>query len=320
MKIQSLMCAVVARVSSFLLFALLALSHAQPQISVRYLSTVLGDSADVLQLAQPLGMSVDAEGNIYIADTGNHRMLKCDAQGKLVREVGGFGFGEQQFDRPVDVWVDNGLNVFVADYNNQRLQRYDKDLNFISSYSSDEAHDESLQFRYPAALTLTAQGELFVADHEFNRVLRFEALGNPKASFGDFNWGEGRLERPAKIFISRRGEVWVSDSLRHAVLKYDAFGNFMGSFFFEKEATPCGLAEWEYGLIVTDRKQHRLLFLNEAGQRLSVFGKRGRAATEFETPAAVVVMRDEARSTSTRLLILDSGNNRVQLFEAQGQH
>ncbi len=302
---------------SFLLFAPFAPSQGQPKLVVRYLRTVLGDSVAGFQLAQPLGMSVDAEGNIYIADTGNQRVLKCDAQGKLVREVGGFGFGEQQFDRPVDVWVDNGLNVFVADYNNHRLQRYDKDLNFISSYSSDEARDESLQFRYPAALTLSAQGELFVADHEYNRVLRFEALGKPKASFGDFNWGEGRLERPAKIFISRRNEVWVSDSLRHAVLRYDAFGNFSNSFFFEEEAAPCGLAEWEHGIIVTDRKQHRLLFLNEAGEPLAGFGKRGHAENEFEAPAAVIVLREKAHHAPIRLLVLDSGNNRLQKFEVQ---
>ena len=292
-----------------------ALGHAQRQFVVRSLGTVLGDSTNGIRLAEPLGMSVDQQGNIYLADTGNHRVLKCDAQGNLVREVGGFGFGEQQFDRPVDVWVDNSLNVFVADYDNHRLQRYDKDLNFISAYASDEALDESLRFGYPAAVAISAQGELFVADHEFNRVLRFAALGNPKTSFGDFNWGEGRLERPAKILISLRNEVWVSDSLRHALMRYDAFGNFSGSFLFDKETTPCGLAEWEQGMIVADRKQHRLLFLNKEGERLSAFGKRGNGIDEFERPVAVLVPPQAAHAHSARLLVLDSGNNRVQRFE-----
>lgn len=294
-----------------------ALCHAQREFVVRFLGTAVGDSTSGIRLAEPLGMSVDQEGNIYLADTGNHRVLKCDTQGKLVREVGGFGFGEQQFDRPVDVWVDNGLNVFVADYDNHRLQRYDKDLNFISAYASDDALDESLRFGYPAAVAVSAQGEMFVADHEFNRVLRFEALGNPKASFGDFNWGEGRLERPAKILISRRNEIWVSDSLRHALMKYDAFGNFSGSFLFDKETTPSGLAEWEHGMIVVDRKQHRLLFLNKEGERLSAFGKRGNGIDEFERPVAVLVPPQAARAHSARLLVLDSGNNRVQRFEVQ---
>ncbi len=306
------------RALAFLLMC--EISTAQSRIEVLARGTILGDSTSAIRLSQPLGMSVDQEGNIYIADTGNHRVLKCDPQGKLVREVGGFGFGAQQFDRPVDVWVDNSLNVFVADYNNQRLQRYDKDLNFISSYSSDEALDESLRFGYPAALALSHQGELFVAEHEFNRVLRFEALGSPKASFGDFNWGEGRLERPAKIFISQRGEVWVSDSLRHAIMVYDAFGNFVRSLDLGESSAPCGLAEWSQGMIITDRRQHALLFMSMAGERMSAFGKRGKGANELETPAAVVALRLVAAkgdAGAAHILVLDSGNNRVQLFEVQ---
>jgi sugar lactone lactonase YvrE len=219
--------------------------------------------------------------------------------------------------------VDNGLDVFVADYNNQRLLRYDKDLNFISSYSSGEALDDNLRFGYPAALAFSAQGELFVADHEFNRVLRFEALGSPKASFGDFNWGEGRLARPAKIFISRRNEIWVSDSLKHALMRYDAFGNFLGSVALGESAAPSGLAEWAHGMIVADRKQHALLFLNHEGERLGEFGKRGSGANAFEAPAAVVLLNGnaaKARPDTAHILVLDSGNNRVQKFEVQWLH
>lgn len=301
------------RAVSAMLFILAAPSRAQ--LEVRYHGTLVGDSS-ATRLAQPLGMSLDHAGNIYIADTGNHRVLKLNAQSRLVREVGGFGFGEQQFDRPVDVWVDNGLNVFVADYNNRRLQRYDKDLNFISTYANDEALEANLHFGYPAALALSAQGELFVADHEFNRVLRFEALGRPKASFGDFNWGEAGLERPAKILITRKGEVWVSDSLRHAIMIYDAFGNFARSLTLEENAAPSGMAEWERGVIVVDRKQHRLLFISMEGEGLLAFGKRGKGREEFEAPAAVAVLKS-ADKTITRMLVLDSGNHRVQEFEVR---
>ncbi len=298
------------------LATLAAAASAQTHLEVQALGALLGDSTSAIRLAQPLGMSVDLEDNIYIADTGNHRVLKCNLQGELLREVGGFGFGEQQFDRPVEVWAGNGLDVLVADYNNQRLQRYDKDLNFISSYSSNETLGESLRFGYPAAAALSAQGELFVADHEFNRVLRFDAFGSPKASFGDFNWGEGRLERPAKIFISRRNEVWVSDSLRPAIIVYDTFGNFVRRVSASELAAPCGMAEWPPGMIVTDSKQHALIFFNAEGERLGTFGKPGKGLGKFDAPTAVMVLRRaNAKSHETsRVLVLESGNNRVQLL------
>ncbi len=318
-------CFNIPRAAAFAVLAMSTFGAAQPHVEVKHLRTILGDSTSAIHLASPLGMSVDLEDNIYIADTGNHRVVKCNLQGKLLREVGGFGFGEQQFDRPVDVWAGNGLDVFVADYNNQRLQRYDKDLNFISSYASNETGDESLRFGYPAALGLSPQGELFVADHEFNRVLRFDAFGDPKASFGDFNWGEGGLARPAKIFISRRNEVWVSDSSRAAIMVYDAFGNFLRRVGAGTLAAPCGMAEWPHGMIVTDRKRHVVSFLEREGESLDEFGERGKGTNAFEAPAAVALLRAAPTPpvrkdvSVMRMLVLDSGNDRVQLFEVTWQ-
>ncbi|NUO78943.1 hypothetical protein HUU05_02625 [candidate division KSB1 bacterium] len=325
-------CCNIPSVIALAVLATSKLGTTQSHVEVKYLRTILGDSASAIRLAHPLGMSVDLEDNIYIADTGNHRVVKCNLQGKLLREVGGFGFGEQQFDRPVDVWAGNDLDVFVADYNNQRLQRYDKDLNFISSYISNETGDENLHFGYPAALGLSVQGELFVADHEFNRVLRFDAFGDPKASFGDFNWGEGGLARPAKIFISRRNEVWVSDSSRAAIMVYDTFGNFLRRLGANTLAAPCGIAEWRHGMIVTDRERHALSFLGREGESLGEFGERGKGTNAFEAPAAVALLRaavallqaaptpaDRKDASAMHMLVLDSGNHRVQLFEIKWQ-
>lgn len=295
-------------------------SQAQSRVSVKFLGTIIGDSASTIRLSHPLGMSIDLEDNIYLADTGNHRVLKCDVRGKLLREVGGFGFGPQQSDRPADVWAANGLDVFVADYNNRRVQRYDKDLNFISSYASDENLEASLQFGYPAALALSAQGELFLADHEYNRMLRFDSFGVPKASFGDFNWGEGGLERPAKIFISRRNEVWVSDSSRRTIHFYDMFGNFLRRIDFEKNAAPCGMAEWNHGIMAADCNRHAVIFFSAEGQVLGTFGGRGTGRHEFTNPAAIAKLHAanmKLEKNVARILVLDSGNQRVQLLEVR---
>jgi len=291
-------------------------ASAQNQIQIVYRGVILDEGLGAAKLSQPLGMDIDPDGNIYIADTGNNRILKCSQRGELLREAGGFGFDKEQFDRPVDVWAGNGLDVFVVDYNNQRLERYDKDLNYIASYYSDELQEEPLQFGYPAAVGFSSNGEIFLADHEFNRVLRIDSFGKPKASFGDFNWGEGRLSRPAKILISARREILVSDSTADAIVEFDYYGNFVRRLGEGILRNPAGLAQIkrntqnvnEASLVVAERGNHRVLILQRDGEMLMAFGKIGQAPEQFLSPADVAVL-------GNRVFILDTGNNRVQVFD-----
>lgn len=287
----------------------------QSTLRAKFSGSMLAEHAGALPLSHPAALALDPDGHLYLADTGNHRIIKCDAQGRLLRETGGFGFGNEQFDRPVDLWAGNGLEVFVADYNNQRLQRYDKDLNFISSYSSDESLEENLRFGYPAAIALSPQGELFVADHEFKRLLRFDAFGKPKASFADFNWGEGGLDRPAKILISARGDIFVSDSVRQVVMIYDAFGNFAGKLGEGLLDRPCGLAEWREVIFVAERGQQRIACFTRAGEFVAEFGNGG----TLHAPVAVAIAQSNPRGENpdfaTRAYVLDAAQNCVQVFE-----
>lgn len=287
----------------------------QTTLLVRFSGSMLADSAGALPLSHPAALALDPDGNLYLADTGNHRIIKSDAQGRLLREAGGFGFGNEQFDRPVDLWAGNGLDVFVADYNNQRLQRYDKDLNFISSYSSGDFWEENLRFGYPAAVALSPQGELFIADHEFKRLLRFDAFGKPKASFADFNWGEGGIERPAKILISARGEIFVSDSMRQAVMIYDAFGNFTGKLGEGLLERPCGLAEWRELIFVADRSRRRIAGFTRTGDFVAEFGNDGTLRGTVALAFASSTRRAEEPAFTARAYVLDAAQNCVQVFE-----
>jgi len=300
----------------FLLFAFLTTAvHAQ--IESTFSETILNQKIGSARLSTPLGLSADPNGNLYIADTGNNRVLKLEVESHTFRETGGFGFRDEEFDRPVDIWAANGLDVWVADYNNRRVKRYDKDLNFIASFYSDPAYDASVQFGYPAALTLSWQGELFLADHDFNRMLRFDIFGAPVASFGDFSWGAGQLERPAKLLTARNGEIWASDSLLHALMRYDAYGSFLGQIGNSILARPSGMAEWGDRILVADSERHRIFIFNKQGENLGEFGKAGHGAEEIFAPVDVAVLHEQKTGeafTKISLAVLDAGNNRVQLF------
>ena len=74
--------------------------------------------------------------NVYVVDTGNHRVQKFDASGNFVSTWGSSGGGNGQFNNPRGIAVDNSGNVYVADTNNNRVQEFDANGNFVSTWGS----------------------------------------------------------------------------------------------------------------------------------------------------------------------------------------
>lgn len=75
-------------------------------------------------LDKPLGVVVDYQRNIYVADTSHHRVVKFDPEGRLLMILGRKGTERGQFLEPSDVRVD-GAMIYVADMNNSRVQKFD---------------------------------------------------------------------------------------------------------------------------------------------------------------------------------------------------
>jgi DNA-binding beta-propeller fold protein YncE len=89
-----------------------------------------GDS--LTQLSDPQGVVVDNLGNVYVADTYNHRVmrwLKGSREGSII--IGGNGCGQQpnQFNYLTGLSFDRRGNLYVADFNNYRIQKFDIDSN-----------------------------------------------------------------------------------------------------------------------------------------------------------------------------------------------
>ncbi|MEN6343108.1 MAG: PKD domain-containing protein, partial [Methanospirillum sp.] len=76
------------------------------------------------EFSGPSGITVDRHGDIYVADTGNHRIQKFRPDGTFVAKWGTHGSGNGQFDHPDDVDVDPAGNVYVADVWNNRVQKF----------------------------------------------------------------------------------------------------------------------------------------------------------------------------------------------------
>jgi len=76
------------------------------------------------QLRSPWGVIVDGAGDVYVTDTGNHRVEKFDKEGNFITQWGGYGNGDGQFNFPYGIAVDAKGSVFVVDSGNTRVQQF----------------------------------------------------------------------------------------------------------------------------------------------------------------------------------------------------
>ncbi|CAF2033060.1 unnamed protein product, partial [Rotaria magnacalcarata] len=92
-----------------------------------------GVGSALTQLNHPNGLFVDTLGTLYVADMGNHRVMRWmqgATQGTVIVGGNGYGAGANQLGVPVGLSFDQRGNLYVADQGNDRVQRFsiEKDL------------------------------------------------------------------------------------------------------------------------------------------------------------------------------------------------
>ncbi|HDQ00795.1 MAG TPA: hypothetical protein ENN22_16655 [bacterium] len=298
-----------AKFTLFILIIFSSLILAQPPTLklATYLYQFLEGEIDGARLKKVSGIATDLSGFLYLADTGNNRILKITPEGTSVKTIGGFGWEKEQFYTPLDICTGSALDVFVADYENHRIQRYDKDLNYISSLYSDENLEVTFRFGYPRSIGLSIHGDLFIVDGENNRVLKFNASGDPEISFGDYRDGSGRLLEPVQLAIAPKDKIYVSDRRTHKIFAFDYFGNFLFDFGSTLLKEPLGICFSSEGrLLVADASAKQIVVFDSLGEFIFKWSMITPQLGEFKNPVDVAVHQQ-------RVFVVD--NDRILVFE-----
>jgi len=157
-----------------------------------------------IQLDGPGGIATDGNGNIYIADTGNHRFLKLNPKGKLLMVKGTFGWTREQFREPTDLVIDSNGNIYVVDTGNNRIQEFDFSGNLITIWG--EKGNQPGQFNEPRYIAKDRWDNIYVVDYGNCRIQVFDLNGEFLTQFSHPN-----LDSPMGIAIGNDNKIYVTD-------------------------------------------------------------------------------------------------------------
>lgn len=268
------------------------------------------DSTTDAKFKNPRGIAVDADGNIYVVDSGNSQIKKFDPDGKFLLSWGSFGTSNGQFKNPSGIFVDEKY-VYVADTANARIQKFDKNGNFV--YAWGKFGDEPGMFHTPVALAADIEGNLFVSDSGTNKILVFDSNGQYKDEIRSLLAAAAKFSSTNSIIFDSKNNFYIISS-DNRILQYSSIGTFIKSFgtLGEKEGQfkkPSSIAIDSRGnLYVADTDNYRIQKFDVQGKFLSSWGSLGTSTGQFKEPVGIAV------DSKNNLYVVDKANNNVQKF------
>ncbi|HEY3581922.1 MAG TPA: NHL repeat-containing protein [Pyrinomonadaceae bacterium] len=183
----------------------------------------------------PSALALDANGNLYVADTSNNRIRKVTPQGEVSTIAGegtaGYADGpaaQARFNGPIGVAVDEHGNVFVADTYNDRIRKISSDgqVSTIAGAGTlgyaDGDRNTSL-FDTPCGIIVANDGTLIVADTGNDRLRKIDKDGN--VTTFNVNVEGGNLSSPVGLALTYDNVLYVTELDHSRVLQITPDGN-----------------------------------------------------------------------------------------------
>ena len=209
-----------------------------------------GILAITAMLNWPKSVGFDNNGNIFIADTENHRIRKVDAVTAIITTVAGTGIKGFNMDGipavnarlyyPSDVEIDTSGNILIADTYNDRIRKVARVTGIISTFvgSGSNSHTEevtasTVNFSSPNGIALDSLGNVFLSTDSayIFKVLAstgaVTTIAGKNSTFRDFN-GDGiaatnaTLGWPQQITLDTSGNIYFSDTGFNRIRKITA--------------------------------------------------------------------------------------------------
>lgn len=295
-----------------------------------------GGPATSAQLSYVIGVAVDTVGNVFIADSYNHKIRRVDINGTITTVAGtgtdgyasdGLAAIDALLSVPVGVAASASGEICIADLGNGRVRRVDGDgiITTLAGarFGGDGAAATSATLDSTSGLAIDANGLLYIADTDNNRIRRVDAQGVISTIAGStpgFSGDAGpalaaRIHGPRGLAFDPSGALVIADTLNHRVRRISPQGVITtiagtgtpgatgdGSAAIDAELDePSAIAVDATGAIyVADTNNNAIRRIDSAGMISTV------AAGALSKPTGVAI------DSAGTLYIADTENHRIQ--------
>ncbi|NLE96205.1 MAG: 6-bladed beta-propeller [Dehalococcoidia bacterium] len=258
------------------------------------------------------GISVGADGKVYVADTDNNRIQIFSSDGTSLDQWTGF-------NKPEGVAVDSAGNVYVADTDNHRVAVLSSTETVLHVLDGHDAGSDN--FQYPSGIAVAPDGNtLYIAD-TYNHCVHIYTLAEGTyghtETIGDYEipgTGNGQFNNPYGVAVGPDGSVYVADTSNRRIQKFDADGGYVTQWGEYGQAAgqfwdPAGVAvDSEGNVWVADTGNGRIQKFTASGVFIMTFGQGGSGPYHFSGPDDLAVMSDGT------ILVEDSGNHCIKVY------
>jgi sugar lactone lactonase YvrE len=278
---------------------------------------------------RPLGITVDANGNVYVAEEFGHRISIFDANGQYTGSIGQEGAEAGAFlNRPNDVYAAPDGSLFVADTWNYRITHMTADGTVLQQWGQNYSVGFGAEatptdgFWGPRDVALDSLGQVYVSDTGNKRIRVYALDGDTvthRFDVGLGGSGPGELDEPNSVVVHPvDGRIFIVDTWNRRISVFNKEGGFLTSFpvraWYNKDSGSLpymALDATRDMLYVGDPEAGRVMVFNTAGECLGSFGS---ASGEAPTNAQFNVVSGLAVDNEGNVYVADAGLNRVLKF------
>jgi len=262
---------------------------------------------------QPSDISVAPNGDIYLVDGVNSRIVVTGNNGEWKFQFGTEGSGQGQFIHPLGIDISEDGRVFIADSGNHRIQVFDLKGNF--KYTFSIAIDSDTHPADPVDIIVSKlKGQLYISDNENHNIKVFEQNGTFKFKWGKFGEESGEFRYPGIMTQNPFNEIFVVDVLNTRAQKFDPFGKYIssigswgvsqGKFFRPKGIT----IDRKNRVFISDSYMGAVQAFTDMGSYIGVLCKNNKKR-EFNTPVGIYIDEND------RLLVVEMRANKITVLK-----
>jgi DNA-binding beta-propeller fold protein YncE len=274
-------------------------------------------------IAQPGGIALAPDGNIWVVEGGASRILifspdgvflepwgtpgPSDGEFNFVLEEHGGGYGSIGFDREG--------NIYVLDSGNFRVQKFDRNRKFVTAWGREGTGDG--EFAGPVTMTVAKDGNVYVGDDVRGDIQKFDANGTLLDIVGSRGEGDGQFACIPAFGVDGQGNLYVPDCVNNEIQKFGPDGEFVmtwgsegrGDGQFRLPVT--AVVDAAGNVFISDAANSRVQVFAPDGTFLTAWGEFGTGDGQFGETSGLVL------DGAGHIYVTDYVHGRLQKFRLQ---